>query len=266
MTILRSRYIIDVPANLDLRIRERNLTFPRQVRSYGNRKTYTWATANVPLVKGEQFAADSNGVRTTIEIGLPMTWNRIAAWYAENARDRYSTTPAVDAKLAEVTRGARSLDDSSARCTAGSRRTCATCPVARHGRVPAAPPADVLPPAMATARTRRRCSSPWPAKMGVRAYPVLLNSRGGVRRELPTIEQLNHAIAAIKPKLRLSVRRSHRQPDPVWTAALRRAGRIRPGGASRRLRRRGYSACQPDSVNGTSMRSFGNALRGWNVQ
>jgi hypothetical protein len=36
------------------------------------------------------------------------------------------------------------------------------------------------------------------AKMGVVAYPVLLNSRGGVRRELPTIEQLDHVIAAIK--------------------------------------------------------------------
>jgi hypothetical protein len=34
--------------------------------------------------------------------------------------------------------------------------------------------------------------------MGVVAYPVLLNSRGGVRRELPTIEQLDHVIAAIK--------------------------------------------------------------------
>ena len=199
MTILRSRYIVDVPANLDLRIRERNLTFPRQVKSYGNRKAYTWATANVPLVKGERFAADSNGVRTTIEIGSPITWNRIAEWYAQNARDRYTTTPAVDAKLAEVTRDARSREDSIRaihRWIAQDIRYVSIA-LGMGGYQPRSPDA-VVQSGYGDCKDKATLFVAALAKMGVTAYPVLLNSRGGVRRELPTIEQLNHAIAAIK--------------------------------------------------------------------
>ena len=87
MTILRSRYVVDVPASLDVRIREDNLNFRRQVKTVGNRKVYMWATGNIPRIKGERFAADSNGVRMTIVTGSPITWAKIASWYAGNAKD-----------------------------------------------------------------------------------------------------------------------------------------------------------------------------------
>lgn len=35
------------------------------------------------------------------------------------------------------------------------------------------------------------------ARMGVTAYPVILNASGGVKRDLPSVAQLNHAIAAL---------------------------------------------------------------------
>jgi hypothetical protein len=199
MTIRRSRYIVDVPANLDVHIREQNLTFPRQVRTVGNRKIYTWATANIPRTKGEQFAADSNGVRTTIEIGSPTTWNRIAAWYAGNAKDRYSITPAVASKLTEVVKGAATREDSIRaihRWIAQDIRYVSIS-LGMGGYQPRTPE-TVVQTGYGDCKDKATLFVAALARMGVTAYPVLLNSRGGVRRELPTIEQLDHAIAAIK--------------------------------------------------------------------
>jgi len=199
MTIRRSRYIVDVPANLDLRIRERNLTFPRQVKTVGGRRIYTWATGDIPRTKGERFAADSNGVRTTIEIGSPMTWGRIAAWYAQNAKDRYATSAAVDAKLAEVVKGAASREDSIRAIHKWIAQDIryVSISLGMGGYQPRSPE-TVVQTGYGDCKDKATIFVAALAKMGVTAYPVLLNSGGGVRRELPTIEQLNHAIAAIK--------------------------------------------------------------------
>jgi len=199
MTILRSRYIVDAPANLDIRIREQNLGFPRQMKTVGGRKVYTWATANIPRVRGERFAADSNGVRTTIEIGSPMTWKRIASWYAGNARDRYVITPAVAKKLAEVVKSAATREDSIRalhRWIAQDIRYVSIA-LGMGGYQPRAPE-TVIETGYGDCKDKATLFVAALARMGVTAYPVLLNSRGGVRREMPTIEQLNHAIAAIK--------------------------------------------------------------------
>src|SRR5256884_9486887 len=58
----RSRYVLDVPANLAVRVKEVNLTFPRTVVEGRGRRVYTWATADVPKIEREPFAADSNGI------------------------------------------------------------------------------------------------------------------------------------------------------------------------------------------------------------
>jgi hypothetical protein len=199
MTILRSRYIVDVPANLDVRIREENLIFPRQVKTVGNRRIYTWVSSNIPRVKGERFAADSNGVRTTIEIGSPITWNRIAAWYAQNAKDRYSINPTVGAKLAEVVKGATSREDSirSIHRWIAQDIRYVSISLGMGGYQPRTPE-TVVQTGYGDCKDKATLFVASLAKMGITAYPVLLNSRGGVRRELPTIEQLNHAIAAVK--------------------------------------------------------------------
>src|SRR5919199_1106547 len=70
----RSRYVVDVPASLTPRIVERNLTFPRRETQAGGRHVYVWATREVPRVKSEPFAADSNGVYMSIGVGAPTRW------------------------------------------------------------------------------------------------------------------------------------------------------------------------------------------------
>ena len=199
MTIVRSRYVVDVPASLDMRIREDNLNFPRQMKTVGNRKIYTWATGNIPRIKGERFAADSNGVRMTIMTGSPITWAKIASWYAGNAKDRYTITPAVAAKLSEVVKGAATREDSIRAIHRWIAQDIRYVSIALGlGGYQPRTPDDVIAKGYGDCKDKTTLFVAALDRMGVTAYPVLLNSRGGVLRELPTIEQLNHAIAAIK--------------------------------------------------------------------
>ncbi len=199
MTIVRSRYVVDVPASLDMRIREDNLNFPRQMKTVGNRKIYTWATGNIPRIKGERFAADSNGVRMTIMTGSPITWAKIASWYAGNAKDRYTITPAVADKLSEVVKGAATREDSIRAIHRWIAQDIRYVSIALGlGGYQPRTPDDVIAKGYGDCKDKTTLFVAALDRMGVTAYPVLLNSRGGVLRELPTIEQLNHAIAAIK--------------------------------------------------------------------
>ncbi|HEV7596119.1 MAG TPA: DUF3857 domain-containing protein [Gemmatimonadaceae bacterium] len=199
MTIVRSRYIVDVPAKLDLRIRERNLTFARKEKTTGDRKAYTWATINISKIKDEIFASDSNGVRTTIETASPMTWSRIAGWYAGNAKDRYEITPPVAAKLAAVVKGSATREDSIRAIHRWIAQDIRYVSIALGmGGYQPRTPESVVQTGYGDCKDKATLFVASLARMGVTAYPVLLNSHGGVHRALPTIEQLNHAIAAIR--------------------------------------------------------------------
>lgn len=199
MTIMRSRYIVDIPAKLDLRIRERNLTFARKEKTAGDRKVYTWATANIPKIKDEIFASDSNGVRTTIETASPMTWSRIAGWYSGNAKDRYEITPLVAAKLSAAVKGSATREDSIRAIHRWIAQDIRYVSIALGmGGYQPRTPENVVQTGYGDCKDKATLFVAALARMGVTAYPVLLNSHGGVRRALPTIEQLNHAIAAIK--------------------------------------------------------------------
>ncbi|HEU0302591.1 MAG TPA: DUF3857 domain-containing protein, partial [Longimicrobium sp.] len=110
---LRSRYVLDLPAGYEPRIQEHNLTFRRREAERNGRRVYTWAVNDVPKVEPEPFMAlDSNKVYMGLAIGGRTEWADVARWYAGLAEGRYELTPEIEARLAEVVRDARTLDDS----------------------------------------------------------------------------------------------------------------------------------------------------------
>src|SRR5205085_5296729 len=74
LQVARSRLVVDVPASMTPHIVEKNLNFPRREVVAGGRRVYTWATANLPKIKTEPLAADSNGVYMSVAIGAPVGW------------------------------------------------------------------------------------------------------------------------------------------------------------------------------------------------
>lgn len=196
--VRRSRYVLDLPAGLAPRIRERNLNFARQTREANGRRVMTWATREVPKLEAEPFAADSNGVAMNISVSGTTEWADVGRWYAGLARDRYTLTPAIEARLAEVLSGARTRADSLRavhRWVAQDFRYVSLS-LGIGGYQPRTP-AQVWETQYGDCKDKATLFIALARRMGMDAYPVLLSSSGGVEVSMPSIYQFDHMIAAV---------------------------------------------------------------------
>lgn len=196
----RSRLILDVPASLSPRIRERNIRFePRTVVAHG-RRVYEWAAADVPKPPvREPFSSDSDSVYVSLVVASPLAWADVARWYAGLVRDRYAVTPALDARLADLVRGAATgLDSLRAvhRWVAQDFRYVSVA-LGLSGYQPRAP-AAILETMYGDCKDKATLFIALAQRMGFHAYPVLLSASGGIDSLLPSARQFDHMIAAVE--------------------------------------------------------------------
>lgn len=201
LTVRRSRFIVDVPSSLAVRLHERNLNFPRKTVDIHGRKIYTWIAADVPRLKGELYAADSNNVQMHIALSSPITWHDIGAWYAKLARDRSSLGSVSTKKLNEVLTAAtpKTRDDTIRaihRWVAQDIRYVSIA-LGLGGYQPRSPDTVVVT-GFGDCKDKATLFVAAMNSLGITTFPVLLNSTGVSYRELASIEQLDHAIAAVK--------------------------------------------------------------------
>ena len=199
MMVRRSRLIVDLPAQMTPRIIEYNLDFPRQTKTVNGRTIYTWATKEVPRLRSEMFAADSDGVRMHLVVSSPLGWNDIGRWYSGLARDRYSATPELERKVRELVRDARTRDDSIRaihRWVAQDIRYVSIS-LGIGGYQPRLP-AKVIETGYGDCKDKATLFVAALNTIGIRAHPVLLNSRARADRAAPTIRQFDHEIAAVE--------------------------------------------------------------------
>ena len=197
--VRRARYVLDVPATLQVRIKERNIGFARRTVLLGGRRVSTWATAEVPKVQREPFAADSNGVDQWIAVAAPITWADVARWYAALVRDRYAVPAALDSALVRVVSGATSLNDSLRalhRWVAQDFRYVSLS-LGLGGYQPRLPGA-VFDSKYGDCKDKATLFIALAQRLGQRAYPVLLRSSGGIERDLPSLRAFDHMIAALE--------------------------------------------------------------------
>ena len=196
---MRSRFVVDVPASLKVRLREENLKFPRVTHTAKGRTVYTWATGGMEKTKGEAFEADSDGVSMAVFVGSPETWGDIAKWYAGNAKDRYVVGPATQQKLDSALAGKRTRTDTIAAVQKWVAQDIRYVSIALGlGGYQPRSPDTVVTTGFGDCKDKATLFVAALQRYGITAYPVLLNSSGGVKRDLPSIDQFDHAIAAVK--------------------------------------------------------------------
>ncbi len=199
--IRRSRFTVDVPSGYQPRIVEHNLDFSREERDEAGRRTYVWATQDVPAYLGEAYAADSNSVIMSVALSSPSTWNDIAAWYDGLARERYALSPAVSARIDSMVTvsGARTrLDTVRAvhRWVAQDLRYVSVS-LGIGGFQPRSPD-EVLSSGFGDCKDKATLFVAALRRYGMSASPVLLSLNGKPNPALPSIYQFNHAIAAVQ--------------------------------------------------------------------
>ncbi|HEX8393880.1 MAG TPA: DUF3857 and transglutaminase domain-containing protein [Longimicrobium sp.] len=197
---LRSRYLLEIPSSVQPRILEHNLNFARRTRTAGGRTLYNWSTRDVAKVEPEPFMArDSNRLYMNILVTGPTTWADVARWYHGLSANRYEVTPELRARMAEVVRGARTREDSLRalhRWIAQDIRYVSLS-LGIGGYQPRTP-AQVLETQYGDCKDKATLFVALARSMGVKAYPVILSSGGGVRRDMPSVEQFDHMIAAVE--------------------------------------------------------------------
>jgi transglutaminase-like putative cysteine protease len=195
----RSRYIVDLPAGLRPHLLERNLSFRRQERVTGGRRTYVWATQDVPRVRPEEFMADSNGVFMGIELAAPLEWAEIGRWYAGLTRDRYALDRSVLDKMPALLTGSRTAEDTLRAVQRWVAQDIRYVSIALGlGGYQPRTPAEVVATGYGDCKDKATLFIATVNALGFRANPVLLNSGGRVDRQLPSIGQFDHAIAAVE--------------------------------------------------------------------
>ncbi len=195
----RSRYLVDLPAAMQPHLIERNLTFHREERVAKGRRTYVWATQDVPRVRPEDFMADSNGVYMSIGLSGPVEWDSIGRWYAGLARDRYELNDKLRAKLPSVLAGARTADDTLRTIQRWVAQDIRYVSIALGlGGYQPRSPAEVFATGYGDCKDKATLFVAVVKALGFQAYPVLLNSGGRVDPALPSIAQFDHAIAAVE--------------------------------------------------------------------
>jgi hypothetical protein len=201
LTVRRSRFVVDLPANLNVRLHERNLNFPRKTVEVGGRKVYTWVAADVPRLKGEPYAADSNDVAMHVALSSPQTWSDVGKWYATNAKARSALGSISKVKLQQILAAAKAKTREDTiravhKWVAQDVRYVSIA-LGLGGYQPRSPD-TVVTTGFGDCKDKATLFVAAMNSLGITTFPVLLNSTGVSYRELATIEQLDHAIAAVK--------------------------------------------------------------------
>ena len=201
LTVRRSRFLVDVPSSLAVRLHERNLNFPRKTQKVGGRTVYMWVAADVPRLKAEPYAADSNDVVMQVALSSPLTWQEVGSWYARNARDRSSLGSISKLKVQQILAAAapRTRDDTIRAVQKWVAQDIRYVSIALGlGGYQPRSPDTVVVSGFGDCKDKATLFVAAMNSLGITAFPVLLNSTGVSYRELATIEQLDHAIAAVK--------------------------------------------------------------------
>jgi transglutaminase-like putative cysteine protease len=195
----RSRYLVDLPATLKPHLVERNLTFKRRESVSRGRRTYLWATQDVPRLEPEDFMADSSGVFMSIGLAGPLTWEAIGAWYADLSRDRYTLDLGLRHKIRSLLPDTRTAEDTLRAVQRWVAQDIRYVSIALGlGGYQPRFPREVVSTGYGDCKDKATLFIAAARYLGFRAYPVLLNSGGRVERALPSLTQFNHAIAVVE--------------------------------------------------------------------
>ena len=196
--VRRSRYVVEVPADYDLRIVDTPATMDPRVSVTGDRKVLVWSASDVEPMEPEYFEVrdQRNGFQRVL-LGGPSTWADIGAWYAELSSDRYQLTDAVIAAAEQAVGDAQGIDALRAlhRWIAQDFRYVSLS-LGIGGYQPR-PPSEVLETRSGDCKDKATLFIALARRYGFEAYPVLLHSTAGVEEELRSVAEFNHVIAAV---------------------------------------------------------------------
>lgn len=197
--IVRSRFVVDRPESVSVRIREHGEGVASATTTEDGRRVTTWTTEDADPIEVELFAGFPNDVVQYVSVSGATSWEEIGTWY-EPFMDEEPVLgddliAAHDAELA----GAKTLRDSleaTYRWVAQDFRYVSLS--LGDGGYRPRQPRQVFETGFGDCKDKTTLFVALARRLGVVAYPVLVAIDGGVDPDVPTLRQFDHMVAALE--------------------------------------------------------------------
>jgi len=100
-----SKYEISFPGNIKSYYRQYHFKKPPVIVEKGNRVIYTWQLKNIPQIISEPNMPPMSDLSNRVAVTTVGSWDKIAKWYWDLAKEQYGTDKAIDRKVKELTKG-----------------------------------------------------------------------------------------------------------------------------------------------------------------
>jgi transglutaminase-like putative cysteine protease len=199
-TVRRSRYIVDVPEGYRLRSEEHHLRVVPRVTHANGRVVREWSTHDLKYIEPEMFAeTDSADFLQGFSNSGPDTWADIGHWYAGLAKGRYAVDDSVMQAARDATAGAKTPEEKIEALYRWIAQDIRYISISLgDGGYQPRMPAEVVRTRSGDCKDKATLFVALARKMGFEAYPVLLNSGGEVEKDVPSVRQFDHEIAALR--------------------------------------------------------------------
>lgn len=194
---------ISVPGNRAVKLKSRGPKF--EMTNEGDRRIYRWSYSN-PTGKSESDKDDGRiwkqvrGLRDQPDVLLSSftSWEQVGRWYGELQSERVKPTPEIQAKVAELTKGA--TDDNSrlrALYDFVSRKFRYIGIALGMGRYQPHAASEVLENGYGDCKDKHTLLASLLTAAGFRISPALISSERDLDLDVPSPGQFNHVISVV---------------------------------------------------------------------
>lgn len=204
--VLDQQLVIDVPREREVKVKSQ--TVQPTTREENGRRIYLWRTSNLESqsVQKQKKAQSYDAIRGLLPppdvlVSSFRNWEEVGRWYEGLQKEKIQPSPEINAEAEELT---KDLADADAKLHAiydyVSLRYRYVGVDFGIGRYQPHSAAEILGNHYGDCKDKHTLLAALLSAIGIRAYPVLINTKVAVDQDVPTPAQFNHVITVVEEK------------------------------------------------------------------
>ena len=188
---------INLPKSREIKLKSPERKY--ETREEGDRRIYLWTVKNFVPNRSKRQNDEDTEDEPDIQLSSFTSWQQIATWYAKLQSERASHDDNINAKAAELTRGATSEEEKARRLyyfvAQNIRYVSLSFGIGRYQPHSAS---EVLQNGYGDCKDKHTLLQALLAAQGIKSYPVLIHHDRKLDEDVPSPAQFDHVITAAK--------------------------------------------------------------------
>lgn len=189
---------LEVRVPRDRKVQVKSAAVQPAITEDGEYRVYTWKTSNLARKKDTDQVDPADQPPPAVQLTSFQNWDEVAQWMRSLFAPRATPSPEIQAKAAELTRGATTDAEKMRAIYAFVSSNYRYIGIGLGiGRYQPHSAADVLSNDYGDCKDKHTLLASLLAAVGVKAYPALINSTRKIDPDMPSPAQFDHVITAI---------------------------------------------------------------------